>query len=153
MADWKPTNADDVTLIVSQVIRDENGNRSGTQAVNGSAPLSGAVVVDDFSIETDEDLEALTGIGNYEALGITKGDVDHSFSFTVQGEDADLFQNLARDDGTAVELEIIVKLQDYQDKLVGAYAGTRNLSISNGDAVEMEVEGIAKSRDDGTVDE
>jgi hypothetical protein len=145
---WNPTNADDVTLIVSQVQRDDSGTRTGsTELANTSA-----IVVDDFSIETEEDLEALSGIGNPEALGISQGDIEHSFSFTVQGEDADLFNGLASDDtGRAVELEIIAKMEEYQDKLTGAYAGTRNVSGSSGDPIEFEAEGIATGRDPGTV--
>lgn len=145
---WNPTNADDVTLIVSRVIRDDSGTRTGSRELANTS----AIVVDDFSIETDEDLEGLSGIGNAEALGISKGDIEHSFSFTVQGEDAELFNGLASDDdGRAVELEIIVKMENYKDKLTGAYAGTRNLSGSSGDPTEFEVEGIATGRDPGTV--
>lgn len=145
---WYPTNTDDVTLIVSQVLRDTSGSRTGSVELANT----NAIVVDDFSIGTEEDLEGLSGIGNAEALGVSKGDIDHSFSFTVQGEDADLFNGLASDsDGRAVELEIIVRVEDYKDKLTGAYAGTRNLSGSSGDAIEFEVEGIATGRDPGTV--
>jgi hypothetical protein len=145
---WYPTNADDVTLIVSQVERDDSGARTGsTELAN-----TNAIVVDDFSIETEEDMDDLSGIGNAEALGISKGDISHSFSFTVQGEDADLFNGLASNDtGRAVELEIIVRMEDYKDKLTGAWAGTRNVSASSGDAIEFEAEGIATGRDPGTV--
>jgi hypothetical protein len=151
MANWNPTNADEVTLIIEQVSRSDGSRTTSSILGSDNGPVSGAVVVDDFSIETEEDLESLTGIGNYEALGISKGDVEHSFSFTVQGEHADLFQDLAASDGTAEELDIIVKMDTYKDKLVSAYAGTRNLSVSNGDPAEFEVEGIALDRDPGTV--
>lgn len=144
---WYPTNADEVTLIVSEVLRDDSGSRTGSEELANTS----AVVVDDFSIESDEDLEALSGIGNWEALGISQGDVEHSFSFTIQGEDADVFQAFASGAGRAIELEIIVKMQDYKDKLVGAYAGTRSLSGSSGDPMEFEVEGIAKGRTPGEV--
>lgn len=145
---WNPTNTDDVTLIVSQVIRDDSGTRTGSVELANT----NAIVVDDFSIDTEEDMEALSGIGNAEALGISRGDIEHTFSFTVQGEDADLFNGLASDDdGRAVELEIILRAQDYKDKLVGAYAGTRSVSGSSGDAMEYEAEGIATGRDPGTV--
>lgn len=142
---WNPTNANDVELIVSQVQRDESGSRTGTTELANTAFL----VVDEFSIESDEDMEGLSGVGNAEALGISQGDVEHSFSFTVQGEDAELFQGLASDGGRAVELEIIARLDDYRDKLTGARAGTRNLSGSSGDATEFEVQGLATGRDPG----
>lgn len=145
---WNPTNTDDVTLIVSQVIRDDAGTRTGSVELANT----NAIVVDDFSIDTEEDMEALSGIGNAEALGISRGDIEHTFSFTVQGEDADLFNGLASDDdGRAVELEIILRAEDYKDKLTGAYAGTRSVSGSSGDAMEYEAEGIATGRDPGTV--
>jgi hypothetical protein len=142
---WNPTNANDVELIVSQVIRDDNGTRTGTTELANTS----RIVVDDFSIESDEDMEGLSGVGNAEALGISQGDVEHSFSFTVQGEDAELFQGLASEDGRAVELEIIARLDDYRDKMTGARAGTRNLSGSSGDPTEFEVSGIATGRDPG----
>jgi len=145
---WYPTNANDVTLIVSQVQRDDTGTRTGTSELANT----NAITVDDFSIDTEEDMEGLSGIGNAEALGISKGDIEHSFSFTVQGEDAELFNGLASNDtGRAVELEIIVSMEDYKDKLTGAWAETRNVSGSSGDAVEYEAEGIATGRDPGTV--
>jgi len=60
---WNPTNTNDVTLIVSVVERDDSGSRTGTtELVN-----TGAVVVDDFSIETEEDLEALSAIPRHSA--------------------------------------------------------------------------------------
>lgn len=142
---WNPTNANDVELIVSRVERDDSGSRTGATTLADTS----RIVVDEFSIESDEDLSGLSGVGNPEALGVSRGDVEHSFSFTVQGEDAELFKNLASDDGRANELEIIVRLQDYKDKLTGARAGTRNLSGSSGDAVEYEAGGIATGRDDG----
>lgn len=150
---WYPTNTDDVTLIVSQVNRDDTGTRTGTTEIANTS----AIVVDDFSIDTEEDLEILTGVGNAEASGqaaggVSKGDIEHSFSFTVQGEDADVFNSLASDDdGRAVELEIIVQAEEYKDKLVGAWAGTRNISGSSGDALEFEAEGVATGRDPGEI--
>jgi hypothetical protein len=145
---WHPTNANDVTLIVSTVQRTDDGLREGTTEIASTA----AVTVDDFEMGTEEDLEGLSGIGNAEPLGISRGDIEHTFSFLIQGEDADVFQSLASDDtGRSVELEIIVKAEDYKDKMVGARAGTRNYSGSSGDPTEFQVEGIATGRDQGTV--
>jgi len=144
---WNPTNANDVTLIVSVVERDDSGSRTGTtELVN-----TGAVVVDDFSIETEEDLEALSGIGNPEALGISRGDVEHTFSFTVQGEDADLMMDMSSGDSPgdstrANELEILAKFEGVNIALEGAYAGTRNVSGSSGDPIEAEFEGMATGK-------
>lgn len=142
---WNPTNANDVELIVSQVERDDDGTRTGSTQIATTA----RIVVDDFTIGSEEDLEGLSGVGNPEALGISQGDVEHTFEFTVQGEDATLFKSLASDNGRANELEIIARLDDYRDKLVGCRAGTRELSGSSGDAVEYQAGGIATGRDPG----
>lgn len=146
---WNPTNANDVTLIVSLVTRDQTDTRIGTTEIANT----GAIVVDDFSIETEEDLEGLSGIGNRTPQGISKGDIEHSFSFTVQGDDADLFVNIAEgEDGdlnkgdVSRELEIIARFEDVNITLSGAWAGTRNVSGSSGDPVEFEVEGMATKK-------
>jgi len=144
---WNPTNANDVTLIISRVIRDDSGTRERSEQITDT----NAVVVDDFSLESEENMEALSGVGNAEALGISRGDIEHSFSFTVQGEDADLFNGIVSDEGRAVELEIIAKMDEYKDKFTGAYIGTRNISGSSGDPIEGEFEGIATGRPTGTV--
>jgi hypothetical protein len=141
---WTPTNANDVRLVVSRVERDETGTRTGTTQIASTA----AIVVDDFSIDTEQDMEGLSGVGNFNPQGVSKGDLEHTFSFTVQGEDAELFGNLAATNGDANELEIVIQMEDYRDKLSGAYAGTRSLSGSSGDATEYEVSGMARSRDD-----
>lgn len=142
---YNPTNANDVELIVSKVERSESGSRTGSSNIAQTSK----VVVDDFSIGSDEDLEGLSGCGNPEALGVSQGDVDHTFSFTIQGEYAKLFKGLAADNGRANELEIIVRMDDYMDKLTGARAGTRDLSGSSGDAMEYEASGIATGRPNG----
>lgn len=143
---WYPTNANDVTLIVSEVIRDDDGNVDERTRIASSA----RIVVDDFTIGTDEDIEGLSGLGNARPLGVSQGDIEDTFEFTVQGEDADLFTSLASDDdGRANELEIIVRMDDYRDKLTGCRAGTRELSGSSGDPVEYQVGGIATGRDEG----
>ncbi|AGF91199.1 hypothetical protein HAPG_00013 [Halorubrum phage GNf2] len=147
---WYPTNANDVKLIVSVVNRDESGSRTGTTRLADTS----AVSVSDFTLGTEEDLSGLGGIGNPEDLGISQGDIEHTFSFTVEGEDAEVFNGLASDeDGRAVELEIIVKMEDFKSKLTGAKAGTRELSASSGDPIEYDVEGMSTGRTNGTLDD
>jgi hypothetical protein len=144
---WNPTNANDVTLIVSVVERDDTGSRTGTTQLANTASL----VVDDFSLDTDENLEGLRGVGNRVPQGISRGDLEHQFSFTVQGEDADLLTGLTESstsdaNSTAKELEITAKFEQVNITLTGAYAGTRNVSGSSGDPIELEVEGMATKR-------
>lgn len=144
MSHWEPTNANDVELIVSEVIRNDSGARTGTYRLGSTA----RIVVDNFTLGDDEDLEGLSGVGNTEALGITQGDVEYSFSFTVQGEAANLFVDIAEENGRSVEMEIIAVGENHRAVLTGARAGTREYSGSSGDAVEYEVSGIAMRKRD-----
>jgi len=77
--------------------------------------------------------------------------VEHTFSFTVQGEDTDLMMEMASGDSPgdstrANELEILAKFESVNISLSGAYAGTRNVSGSSGDPIEAEFEGLATGR-------
>lgn len=143
---WNPTNANDVRLVVSAVSRDNNGNRTGTSEILSSA----SVVVDEFSLGTDEDLEGLSGITNAQALGVSRGDIEHEFSFTVQGEDGELLLDVVQDNETqrARELDIQVIYQDYRTVLKSAWCGTRDSSGSSGDSTEHEFGGMARKRRD-----
>lgn len=142
MADWNPTNANDVTIIVRQAQADATGGASITE--------TGSAVVDDFSIDTEEDLESLSGVGNNVPQGISAGDIEYSFSFTLQGEDGDVVTGLVKNDSgkalEAVALDIQALFDTVSITLEEAYAGTRNISGSSGDPTEMEVEGIAKRK-------
>lgn len=132
---WYPTNANDVRLVISRVDEDGDLVKTGTTSI----------VVDDFSIDSEEDLQSLSGIGNRKPQGISKGDIDYSFSFTVQGEDEDTMLDLS-EDGEAVELELKALFDSVTIVLEGAWAGTRSVSGSSGDPIEYEVEGMATNR-------
>lgn len=140
---WVPTNANDVVLTISQVVE---GGPNTTELTN-----TNIITVDEFSLDEEEDLSALSGVSNANPLGITQGDVEYTFSFTVQGEDAELFTSLATDDGRAVELQIQAVGENYKKVLGGARAGTRNFSASSGDATEYEVEGMATSSSESVI--
>lgn len=144
---WLPTNANDVTLTVSELDFPDDGSAPtvDTELLNTSQ-----ITVDDFSIDTEEDGSSLSGIGRSTPRGISSGDIEHSFSFTVQGEDAQLFSSLADSEGRANPLQIIARSNDgsYQDKLTEAYPFERSFSGSSGDPVEYEVSGMAVKRDE-----
>lgn len=147
---WNPTNTDDVSLTVSVVERGEDGSRTGTTTLVDTAN----VVVDDFTIGTEEDMEGLSGVGNATPQGVSRGDIEHTYDFTIQGEDAEVFNGLVSgSDGRSNELQLIATGESFKIKLTGAFAGTRELSGSSGDPTEYAVEGMATDRTNGTVSE
>jgi len=141
---WYPTNANDVQLNISRVERDESGSRTGSTEVASTA----LVVVDEFNLDEEEDLEGLSGVGRRTPKGISKGDIEYSFDFTIQGEDAEVFEGIVDTDNenTAQELEIVALFEELEIELAGVWAGTRNVSASSGDPTEMEVEGMATEK-------
>jgi len=147
---WEPTNANDVRLTVSTIERNSEGAPSNFPEIGSSA----SIVVDQFSVDSSGSLDPLHGISNSEALGMSEGNIEHEFSFTVMGENYDLLNDMVQDssdelNGTrSVELQIVVHWQNYRTVLVPARVEERNSSVSDGEAAEHEFSGYALRRDD-----
>jgi hypothetical protein len=147
---WEPTNANDVRLTVSVARRDDDGSNPRAGPELGS---SASIVVDSFSIDSSGSLDPLHGLSNSEALGISQGNIEHEFSFTVMGEYYDLIENIRRDvaddsdDPRSIELFIVVQWQEYRTVLEGAYMEETNSSVSDGETAEHEFSGYALRRD------
>jgi len=146
---WEPTNANDVRLTVSKVERGDDGSVEGTTEIGAST----SIVVDSFSIDSSGSLDPLHGLSNSEALGISQGNVEHEFSFTVMGEYYDLLESVRRrgqnteGDPRSVELQIVAQWQDYRTILSGSYIEEKNSSVSDGETAEHEFSGYALRRD------
>jgi len=147
---WEPTNANDVRLTVSVARRDDDGNNPRAGPTLGA---SGSVVVDQFSIDSSGNLDPLHGLSNVQALGMSQGNIEHEFSFTVMGEYYNLLQNIRRDaaedsdDPRSIELFIVARWQNYRTVLEGAYIEETNSSVSDGETAEHEFSGYALRRD------
>jgi len=142
---WNPTNANDVRLTIHSVTRnDEDGTVSETPEIGDSA----SIVVSEFNLDTAENLNGLHGISNPEALGITRGNQEHEFDFTVEGEYYDLLSDIITNDGRAAELQIIVQYQQYRTVLNGAYIGDKSSGIADDEAASHEFGGMARTRED-----
>jgi len=152
---WEPTNANDVRLVVSEVIRNDEGKEQETQELGEST----SVVVDQFSIDSSGSLDPLHGLSNPEALGMSQGNIEHEFSFTVMGEYYELLRDLRRrsdnssGDPRSVELRIKAEWQGYRTVLNGAYVEEKNSSVSDGETAEHEFSGYALRRDPVSNDE
>jgi len=141
---WNPTNANDVRLIVNRVERDGNGNVQDTPEIGQST----SIVVSEFNLDSSETLSGLHGISNPEALGISRGNKEHEFDFTVEGEYYELLRDVAEDDGRAAELQIVAQYQEYRTVLEGAYIGEKSSGITDDEAASHEFGGMARKRDD-----
>lgn len=141
MADNIITNANDVELVL-----EANGTQRGT------AQSMGRVVVDDFSITREEDDSLESGVGHRLPAGISNGDIEFNFSFTIMGQDVSTFEMIATADGRSNVFSFTARRRDgstieWEYALDTCKATTEELSGSSGDPTEYAVDGIAVSVD------
>jgi hypothetical protein len=139
-----------MALHESKIVNANNVDLYVTSAQGGQVVNTEKMVVDEFTIGTDSDMSALSGVGDHDTQGMSLGDVTHNFSFTVQGEEAALFGSLARtDNGAPARLQLRAQGEDFDISLDNAFAETRDYSASSGDPLEYEVSGMAVSVSEG----
>ena len=136
------TNANDVRLVIKAAGEDDIGLTDRAR-----------IVVDDFNFTIEEDNEPLSGVGNQRPVGITRGDLEYTFSFTIQGEDGDLLQTIATRRGRSREIEFVATGRAFVVKMMSGYLTSLTYDGSTGEAVEWAAEGVAMSADLHDVDE
>lgn len=141
MAENIITNANDVELVLQA-----GGTKRGTTGELGR------VVVDEFSITREEDDELVSGVGFRLPAGITNGDIEHGFSFTILGQDVATFEMIATADGKSRIFSFTARKRDgstveWEYALDTCKATMEEISGSSGDTMEYQVEGIAVSVD------
>jgi hypothetical protein len=141
------TNANDVELILQA---DDGDTKRGTTGETGR------IVVDEFTITREEDDSLVSGVGNRHSLGITNGDITHSFSFTIMGHDLDTFDMVATADGRSRRFSMTARKfneddeKEFEVSLPVCKATNEEWNASTGDAMEYPVEGIALVKPDET---
>lgn len=132
------TNANDVQLTVTP----RDGTRFDlTQA--SETPTGARIAVDNFNFTFTEDNQLVGGVGNHTPVGITRGNVEYEFSFTVMGEDGSMLGAVALDDGRAREIEFLAVTEQGTVKMTVGYLTSLSYDGSDGEAVEYSVEGVA----------
>lgn len=132
------TNANDVELVL-----EGDGDKVG------SDKSLGRIVVDDFTITREEDDSTVSGVGFRLPAGLTYGDINFSFSFTMIGSDTDVFRTLSDDQGRGKLFSFTARKTDDNGNLEWEYAldtcsaTTDEFSGSSGDPTEVPVEGVA----------
>ena len=129
------TNANDVELIISPL--DESGETIITNMAR--------IAVDDYNISEEEDSEGLSGVGNGSPIGITIGDKSIEFSFTAQGSNAELIEQVIAG-GDFRFVEFIAKKGDYSTKVRGRITSYEE-DASSGDPFEVSIGGIGATFD------
>lgn len=141
MADNIITNANDVELIL-----ENDGVTRGTEVGIGR------IVVDEFTITREEDATLESGVGQHLPEGISRGNVEHTFSFTIMGEDVATFEMIADGDGRSNVFSMTARRREGTDvfwefALDTCMATSEEMNASSGDTAEYAVDGIARSVD------
>jgi hypothetical protein len=146
MSEHLITNANDVELVLQ-----------AGDTTRGTPSDMGRVLVDEFTITREEDDSLESGVGHRLPAGISNGDIEHSFSFTIMGQDVDVFEMIATQDGRSRVFSFTARKLDDEGTIEWEYAldtckaTTEELSGSSGDPMEYSVEGIAVSVDKASV--
>lgn len=136
MSEHLVTNANDVELIIKS---------------DDTTLKSAKIVVDEFTITREESADHVSGVGKQNPHGLTNGDITHSFSFTMMGENVDLFEMVATSGGKSKTFSFTAqKLTDggsikWSYSLDTCKATTEELSGTSGDPIEYAVDGNATS--------
>lgn len=133
------TNADDVEVTIETI--DENLIR---------------VVGQDFTITAEQTINSISGLGQNTPKGLTKGDIEYTFEFTIQGEDTDIMDAIADSDGDSIPFDMTASKPDedsddvsfrWEFDLTTCLADTEEVSGTTGEAIEYSVEGMAVGLD------
>lgn len=141
MSEHLITNANDVELVLE-----------ADTTKRGTPGDMGRIVVDDFSITKNEDDSLESGVGMRLPAGISNGDIEHEFSFTMIGQDVATFEMIAQADGKSNVFSFTARKRDgdsleWEVALDTCKATTEEISASSGDPMEYSVDGIAVSVD------
>lgn len=141
------TNADDVDLYVdfSPATSDEDGETTAYR-----------LIAQDFTITVDQTINSISGISQNVPKGLTKGDIEYTFSFSVQGQDTKVMENVSDDDGDSTVFDMNATKTDdngnieWEYSLTTCLADTEEVSGSTDEAMELSVEGMAAGFDKET---
>lgn len=136
------TNADDVNITIES--KDETLIR---------------IVGQDFTVTAEQTINSVSGLGQNTPKGLTKGDLEYSFDFTIQGENVEVIDAIADSDGDSIPFDMTATKPDedsdatyvWEFDLTTCLADTEELSGTTGEAIEYSVEGMAAGLDRKTL--
>lgn len=109
-------------------------------SVAGIAPLP----AEDFDLTVSQEKSLVHGAGRDEPRGHSVGNIEYEWEFTLEGEDAEFFNETAKDK----TFRITLRGQDYKWTLGIATTIDRNFSGTDGEVVEYSANGIGYQEDE-----
>jgi len=132
------TNADDVELFVNP--------RDGSQF---------RLKANEFTLSNEQTINSIGEVGKNQPKGLTKGDIEITFDFTIMGEDTELMEIIKDRNGDSKPFDMTARksLGSGGSNAVWEYslqlclADTEEVSGTTGEAMELSVEGMAGGMD------
>ena len=141
------TNADDVDIILESEVSDTR---------RGSPNSMGRIVADEFSISVGQTITSVSGVGYNTPAGLSKGDLEYSFSFVINGDDTTVMDMVSDADGDSLPFSYTARKVDdngdvqWEYSLGTCLADTEEISGTTDETMQMSVEGLAVTVDKET---
>lgn len=137
------TNADDVDVYITEV-SDEVVNLIQTPY---------RVKANEFTITVDQDVGSSGTVGQNAPAGLTRGDLEYSFEFNIEGDDGGLQRVVSDNIGNSLPFSFRAEKPNLPDTEGGGWtyyfgtslAETEEISGTSGEALGLSVEGMSTS--------
>jgi hypothetical protein len=144
MAENIITNADDVDIVLESEVSEQR---------RGSPNSMGRIVADEFSINVGQTITSVSGVGYNVPAGLSKGDLEYSFSFVINGDDVTVMDMVSDDVGDSLPFSFTARKVDdngdvqWEYALTTCLADTEELSGTTDESIQLNVEGLAVGLD------
>lgn len=136
------TNADDVEVIIEPANPDQIG-----------VPAQLRVVGEEFTISTEQDIASVSGFSQNSPKGLTKGDIEHTFDFSIEGENEDVMVAMSDESGDSRPFAMTArKIPDEGSDAEWEYsymlclAEAEEISGTTGETIGLSIEGYGAGR-------
>jgi len=131
------TDANDVDVVFEQ-----DGNQYGTP--NSMMRKT----VNEFTITVGQTISSEGMVGQHAPAGLSKGDLEYTFSFTLSGDDGDIQGMVSDEIGDSLPFNMTAKkvedgTEQWSYSLRTCLADTEEVTGTTGETLEVSVEGMA----------
>lgn len=137
------TNADDVEVVIS--------NEEYTPDGEGTVRFLKA---NEYTLTSEQNIASVGAVGQVAPKGLSKGDLEYSFDFTIQGEDLEAMDIVSDDIGDSLPFDYTVRkpqegstVPEWEYSLKLCLADTEEISGTTSETNEIAVEGMAAALD------
>lgn len=139
------TNADDVEVVIDSY-----------EAPTDSIETPVRIKANEFTISVEQDINSVGAISQNTPKGLTKGDLEYSFEFSIEGDDVDIQALVSGVQGDSYPFDMAARKPttgeadiqyEWEYSLETCLADTEEITGTTGEALGFSVEGMAAGLD------